>query len=472
MTNVNETLKDNDKIKINFQDEILTLIRSKSTPKVVKDKLAEYHASDIADAIENCNSKERELIYRLLDLQTLADVFEYLENASERLEEIDIKRASRILELVETDVAVDILKKADPKMKKVWLSLMDREHIKAITEFYSYDEEEIGSKMSTNFVTLYSYYTIKEAMNSLIKQAKNHDNISNLFVMDENDIYYGTISLNELIIARENDDLLDVISTSYPYVYVDEKIDDCIEKLKDYSEKSIPVLSDDNRILGVITAEDLVEVVDDEMGEDYAKLGGLSAEEDLKEPILASVRKRLPWLVLLLGLGLIVSSVVGLFETVVAQLTLIVCFQSLILDMSGNVGTQSLAVTIRVLMDEQLTRKNQFRLITKEMKVGLLNGLFLGSLSFVGIGLYIALFKHQTFFVAFLISGCIGIALLLAMVISSMVGTCIPLIFKKLGVDPAVASGPLITTVNDLVAVVTYYGLTWILLINIVHIVC
>jgi magnesium transporter len=106
------------------------------------------------------------------------------------------------------------------------------------------------------------------------------------------------------------------------------------------------------------------------------------------------------------------------------------------------------------------------------MKVGLLNGLFLGILSFVGIGLYIALFKHQTFFVAFLISGCIGIALLLAMVISSMVGTCIPLIFKKLGVDPAVASGPLITTVNDLVAVVTYYGLTWILLINIVHIVC
>ena len=145
-------------------------------------------------------------------------------------------------------------------------------------------------------------------------------------------------------------------------------------------------------------------------------------------------------------------------------------FQSLILDMAGNVGTQSLAVTIRVLMDEHLTGKQKLKLVGKEIRVGFTNGLILGTLSFAGIGVYIMLFKNTAPGMAFAISGCIGIALLLAMLVSSLVGTVIPLLFKQAGVDPAVASGPLITTVNDLVAVVAYYGLTWIMLIKVMHI--
>ena len=195
----------------------------------------------------------------------------------------------------------------------------------------------------------------------------------------------------------------------------------------------------------------------------------MTAEEDLTEPLKDSLKKRLPWLLVLLGLGLVVSSVVGAFETVVSQLTLIMAFQSLILDMAGNVGTQSLAVTIRVLMDESLTFKNKVELVFKEMRVGLCNGLLLGVLSFIAIGLYIYLFKDKTLMFSYAVSGCIGLSLMLAMLISSAVGTLIPLFFKKINVDPAVASGPLITTVNDLVAVVTYYGTSWILLINILH---
>ena len=207
----------------------------------------------------------------------------------------------------------------------------------------------------------------------------------------------------------------------------------------------------------------MVDLVDDEMGEDYAKFAGLTAEEDLKEPLKESIKKRLPWLLVLLGLGMIVSSVVGLFEEVVSQLTIIMCFQSLILDMAGNVGTQSLAVTIRVLMDESLTGKQKAELVFKEMKIAFSNGSILGILSFALIGLYIALFKGKTFVFAYAVSGCIGVSLLLAMVIS--------LFFKKIHVDPAVASGPLITTVNDLVAVISYYGLSWIFLINMMHLV-
>ena len=144
-------------------------------------------------------------------------------------------------------------------------------------------------------------------------------------------------------------------------------------------------------------------------------------------------------------------------------------FQSLILDMAGKVGTQSLAVTIRVLMDETLTFGQKMKLVLKEMRVGLCNGMLLGVLSFIMVGGYIMLCKHKTFAFAYAVSGCIGLSLVIAMLISSAVGTLIPLFFKKIKVDPAVASGPLITTVNDLVAVVTYYGMSWILLLNVLH---
>jgi len=275
--------------------------------------------------------------------------------------------------------------------------------------------------------------------------------------------------LKDLIVARNTVPLDDLIVTSFPYVYANESIDDCIERLKDYSESYIPVLDNSNKILGIITAQSIIEVVDDEMGEDYAKLAGLIAEEDLKEPLGQSMKKRLPWLIILLGLGMVVSGVVSMFDKVVAQLTMIMAFQSLILDMAGNVGTQSLAVTIRVLMDENLTFKQKGHLVTKEMRVGLCNGLLLGTMSFLIIGLYIMIFKGKSFLFSYAVSGCIGISLLLAMVISSAVGTLIPLFFKRIKVDPAVASGPLITTVNDLVAVVTYYGMSWILLLNVLH---
>ena len=255
------------------------------------------------------------------------------------------------------------------------------------------------------------------------------------------------------------------IATSFPYVYAHERIADALPRIQDYSEDSIPVLDEENRLLGVVTAQSLIQTLDDALSEDYARLAGLSAEEDLNETLAQSVRKRLPWLLVLLALGMIVSSVVGLFEGVVAQLTLIVCFQSLVLDMAGNVGTQSLAVTIRVLMDSETTGAQKRKLVRKEARIGLTNGAILGAASFVLIGAYLLL-RAEAPLMAFGVSGCIGIALVAAMLLSSVSGTVIPIFFKKLGVDPAVASGPLITTVNDLVAVVSYYGLTWLLLIE------
>lgn len=456
-----------------FSKDILSLIRSSVSPAVLSERLQDFHENDLAEVLRELSTAERSRLYRILESSMLADVFEYLEEEEtvQYLEEMDVKKAAAILSKMETDALADVLKQIDKEKRKLLIQLLDEQVRKDIEMIRSFDEDEIGSRMTTNCIMIRENLTVKQAMSSLVEQAAKNDNISTLFMVTEDNTFYGAMDLKDLIIARRESPLEDLIATSYPYVYGNELIDDCIERLKDYSEDSIPVLDNDNKLLGVITSQSMVDLVDDEMGEDYAKFAGLTAEEDLKEPLRESIKKRLPWLLVLLGLGMVVSSVVGLFEEVVSQLTIIMCFQSLILDMAGNVGTQSLAVTIRVLMDESLTGKQKAELVFKEMKIAFSNGSILGILSFVVIGLYIALFKGKTFVFAYAVSGCIGVSLLLAMVISGAVGTLIPLFFKKIHVDPAVASGPLITTVNDLVAVVSYYGLSWIFLINMVHLV-
>ena len=440
-----------------YTGEILKIIRSNTSPAVMCSRLEDYHANDLADVMPELTVQERCKLYRILDMDMLSDIFEYTDsdNAAEYLKEIDVKKGAAILSRMETDALVEVLHKIDKAKKRLLLDLMDDEVRHDIEVIASFDDDEIGSKMTTNCIIIRENLTVKQAMSSLVEQAAKNDNISTLFVVTEQQKFYGAIDLKDLIIARQDRALEDLVVTSYPYVYAEEDIDDCIEKLKDYSEDSVPVLDNDNRLLGVITSANIIDLVDDEMGEDYAMFAGLTAEEDLKEPLKESMKKRMPWLIVLLGLGMVVSSVVGVFEHVVTQLPIIMAFQSLILDMAGNVGTQSLAVTIRVLMDESLTGKQKVELVFKEMKIGLCNGGLLGILSFAVIGLYIYLFKGKTLLFSYAVSGCIGVALLLAMLISSAVGTCIPLFFKKINIDPAVASGPLITTVNDLVAVVT-----------------
>ena len=454
-----------------YTKEILNVIKSNISPALLSKRLQDFHENDLADVLPELSSAERSKLYRIFDLDTLSDILEYTdeEMAVTYLEEMNIKKAAAILSRMETNVLSDILQHFDKEKRRLLIELLDDDVRHDIETINSFDEEEIGSRMTTNCIVIQDHLSVKEAMSSLVSQAAQNDNISTIFVVNDNQEFYGAIDLKDLIIARQDHPLQELVVTSYPYVYGTALIDDCIEDLKDYSEDSIPVLDNDNRLIGVITSANIVDLVDDEMGEDYAKLAGLTAEEDLKEPLKESMKKRLPWLIVLLGLGMVVSSVVGIFEKVVTNLPIIMCFQSLILDMAGNVGTQSLAVTIRVLMDESLTGKQKLELVFKEMRIGLCNGGLLGLMSFVLIGLYIWLFKGKALMFAYAVSACIGCSLLLAMLISSAVGTCIPLFFKKIHVDPAVASGPLITTVNDLVAVISYYGLSWIFLIEILH---
>lgn len=452
-----------------FTEDIVSIIRSGLGREQLIEKLSDYHEKDIAQSFAFLTREERKALYDMLGAEWISNIFSYIEEPQAYIEELGIDKLAEVINEMDSDDAVDLLEDIDESVKAKLRPILDEDVKADIQLIHSYDEDEIGSLITTNFVCISKDLSIRQAMRELVRQAGENDNISTIYVVDASDTFCGAIDLKDLIVAREHDELDDLISYSYPYLLDHEKIADSIEKIKDYAEDSLPVLNGKRELIGILTAQDVIEAVDDEMGEDYAKLAGLTAEEDLKETTLESMKKRMPWLIVLLFLGMGVSTVVGAFEGVVAALPIVICFQSLILDMAGNVGTQSLAVTIRVLMDEDLAGKDKLSLVVKEMKVGFSNGLLLGVLALLCLGVYIKVFKGYTIYQAFMVSGCVGISLLVAMIISSLVGTMVPLFFHKIKVDPAVASGPLITTVNDLVAVVTYYGLAWVLLIQCLH---
>ena len=452
--------------------ELARIVRSsKCTDEQAVRALHDAHERDIAASLELLDTHQRAKLYRLIGAERLGDVFAYVSDAGKYLRELPQEQAADIVESMDADDAVDALETVSPELRSALMEKLDPESQHDIRLICSYQPDEIGSAMSTNFVSISRHLSVKQAMRALVAQAEENDNISTLFVNDDDGSFYGAIDLKDLIVAREETALDSLISRNFPTVLAHEHTEECLDRLRSYAEDSIPVLGEKRRVIGVITTDDIVEAVDDAMGDDYAKLGGLTGEEDLHEPLKTSLKKRMPWLIILLFLGMGVSSVVDLFEAVVSQVALIVCFQSLILDMAGNVGTQSLAVTIRVLMDEKLTARQKFDLVLKEMRVGFFSGLMLGALALVFIGLYVWLFKGKPLPYALCISGCAGAALVLSMVLSSLVGTVIPIFFKKVHIDPAVASGPLITTVNDLVAVVAYYGLAYLFFFQIFHLV-
>lgn len=452
-----------------YVQDILNIINSDHTLKEKRDLLDEYHDKDIAEAFELLPKEERKLFFDYFDTKRLSSIIGYIEDSEDYIQDFGYKKYAMLLNKMDLDDAVDILENLNENTKSRLLPYLHVKRREDILLIKSFDPDQIGHEITTNFISIERGLTIRQAMKELVRQSSTHDNINTIYVTDHNQ-YYGAIDLKDLIVARENDDLEEIIATSYPHVYAHEMISDCIDEIREYEEDSIPVLNDDNEIIGVITSTDITDFIEDEQDEDYAKLAGMTEQSDLDETVKDGMKKRLPWLILLLFLGMIVSTVVGLFESVVAEIAIVVCFQSLILDMAANVGTQSLAVTIRLLVDENISTKDKLKFILKELNIGLSNGTILGLLSFLFIGFYIMIAKNRPFMDAFILSGCVGVSLFVAMVFSSLVGVVIPMFFHKIKVDPAVASGPLITTINDLVAVVTYYGLAWLLLIQIFHV--
>ena len=450
-----------------YRELIVEIIRGDYTEEQIKTALDDYHDYDIAMALGELTREEREALLSAIGYEAAASILPYLDDASEYLSEIEPEEVADIIEKMDADEALEVLDDLDDSVREEVLELIEDEEVKEEIEFLdSYPEGVYGSRMSTNYISVERGLTVKETMKSLVSLAAENDNIHKIFVI-ENGIFYGAIDLKDLIVARSTDDLDSLIYTAFPYVLDNESIDESIERVRGYSEDLIPVLTEAGALVGVITSSDVTELIDERIGDDYAKLAALGSEEEEGEGFIKSLGKRIPWLIILLFLGLVVSAVVSVFEGVVAELPMIVAFQSLILGMAGNVGTQSLAVTVRTLgQDGEIRIGERLQIVFKETKIALANGVVVGLISFAIVSLYLILTSVAIPF-ALAVAGCVGGAMCFAMAISGLTGAIIPITLHRFGLDPAVASGPLITTVNDLVAVISYYGLAFILLIGI-----
>lgn len=452
-----------------YRVRILNIIRSKSNDDQIKTLLQEYHEHDIAGILETLTADERERLRKILGNEIMSDVVAFMDNAGKYLSEMNAHDAAELIGKMDADDALEALEHVDEQTRSKILELIEGDEIKQdIALIDSYEDTEFGSRMSTNFIAVKRNQTVKETMKSLVREAARNDNIFTIFVLNEDDSFYGVIDLKDLIVARSHVELESLICNTFPFVYDKDIISENIERLRSYSENMIPVISSsDNTFLGVITANDIIELIDEERSDEYAKLAAMSGEQERDETLWESVKKRVPWLIALLFMGLAVSAVVRLFEGVVDALPMIVSFQSLILGMAGNVGTQSLAVTVRALgAQENNGIKAQLITILKEIRVALFNGLVLGAVSFVMVSAYLLVWASYGTTFVFSAAGCVGLAMYFAMVISGLTGAAIPICLYRLGLDPAVASGPLITTVNDLIAVISYYGLAWALLLK------
>jgi magnesium transporter len=454
-----------------FLNELLQIIRSSKTNEEKKELLEDYHDSDIADVFHELSDDEKLRLARILGKDKMSDILSYIENADEFLDLLKDEDAADVLENMDADDAVDVLQDMEKEDREKIISLMEPEAAEDVKLIMSYDEDEVGSLMTTNFITIHRGSSVTGAMKELIAQANENDNITTLIVED-NGKFYGCLSLKDLICLRKGDDIETKIMTNYPTVYAKQKTDEVINDLKDYNEDLIPVLDQDDTVLGVITSNDLVELVSSEAAEDYNKLAGLTDEEDEHDPVYKALLKRIPWLALLLVLGLLVSTVISLYSNVIQGVTAAVIFQSVVFDMAGNGGSQSLAVTLtKITKNDDLSAKRISKMFFKELAIGALNGVVLGALGF-GVVFGFLCIRQQpimngdsAFNVmhALQVGGAVGLSLVISMSISAMLGILLPVLFKKLHVDPAVASAPMITTFNDIASACIYYTLIGIL---------
>lgn len=452
-----------------YLNELLGILNSNISNEEKKDQILQYHESDIADLLDELEDDKRELLYQILGTENLAEVMVYSEDINEIIDDFEPEEAADLIETLDVDDAIDVLEELDEESRNKIIDFLDKDVIEDIEAIIKYDDDMIGSKMTNNFITVCNTDSIKSAMKKVISEAAENDNVYTIYVLDNENKLYGVIDLRDLIIAREGINLEEIIKKNYPIVQAKTYVSDCINELIEYGLDSYPIVDDNGLLIGVITTEDIIEVSTDELVDDYAKFAGLTEEEEEDDTVKSSVKKRLPWLIVLLILGLLQSFLMTGFEYVVAALPIIVFFQTLVLDMSGNTGTQSLAVTIRMLSSSKDERKKLIKSVFRELRIGFCNSLVLSVLSFAFVFLFMRITNQGVVSDTFNLvealkgAGIVGLSMIVSMSVSSIVGTVIPILFKKIKIDPAVASGPLITTINDVTALLIYYGLSIIL---------
>ncbi|MFA6611912.1 MAG: magnesium transporter [Bacilli bacterium] len=444
-------------------EQILDLVKHESSVFKLSQSLKQYHPYDIAKAFLDLTIEERKKIYHALSHEDLADVFEYLDevDAAVFLKEMDVEHGSSVLGEMETDDAVDIINELEEDAAS-YLENLAFEDKKTLNYLRTYEEDTAGSIMTTNFLEVNADWDVKEAMKYLIAEADEAEIVDPLFVSRNNQLV-GVLDLKKLIIARTPKKIAEIMSEDFSFVTTNDSIVEASNKISNYDTYALPVL-ENQKLVGIITMDDALDVIQDESDEDLEKMASIGEAKEGKATLFKTLATRIPWLVILLVLSSFVANVIGIYEHVIKQVTVLVLFQTLILDMAGNLGTQSLAVTIRSLGRNELdSRTKMRRYFFKEFKISLINSFLLGILAFIVSYVFLLINDNGTIDHA-MISLIVCLSIFISLILSGLFGTTIPILFSKLKIDPAVASGPFITTLNDLISVMIYFNLAMLLL--------
>ncbi|MGG4487923.1 magnesium transporter [Metabacillus idriensis] len=414
----------------------------------------EQHPYDQAKIFVKLEQEERTKLYHYLSPEEMAALFENIEdeeyNYEMYLSEMDPRFASQMLEHMYADDAVDVLNELNKDQVASYLTIMDDEAAQEIRELLHYEEFTAGSIMTTEFIAIIANQTVKSAMHILKHEAPDAETIYYLYVIDEDKHLVGVISLRDLIVS--DDDLMigEIMSERVFSVSVGEDQEDVARKMRDYNFLALPVVDFQNHLLGIITVDDIVDVIDEEASDDYSKLAAVSDVDSIDRGPLSAAKKRLPWLVILLFLGMLTANLIGQFEETLDKVAILAVFIPLIAGMAGNTGTQALAVAVRRIAMGDLEEGGNLKIIAREAGTGIINGAVCG---FLVIGV-VYFWKHD-FFLGLLV----GISILATLTVATIAGAFVPLVMHRLKVDPAVASGPFITTINDIISILIYFGM-------------
>ncbi|WP_192869229.1 magnesium transporter [Staphylococcus delphini] len=451
-------VNDNEKILLDdeemFNKALLDDFIAKGDIDGFREEFLALHSYEQSEYFEVSDDDVRQKMYRFLSPEEVSEFFENLEIDEEDYEALfetmNATYASQVLEQMSYDNAVDILNQLSKKKIASLLMLMNREEAKEIKALLHYDEDTAGGIMTTEYISLTINTPVHEALMRVKDQAPDAETIYVIFVVDEDKKLVGVISLRDLIIAENDAYIEDIMSERVISANVADDQEDVAQTMRDYDFIAMPVVDYQNHLLGIITIDDIVDVMDEEASEDYSRLAGVSDIDSTDDTIFQTALKRLPWLLILTVLGMITASILGSFEETLEKVALLAAFIPIISGMSGNSGTQSLAVSVRNISTGDIKEKSKIKLALRESGSGFLTGITCA----VSLSLIIMLLYGQPYLALI-----VGTSLTIAMTVGTTIGSVIPLVINRLGIDPAVASGPFITTINDIVSMLIYFGL-------------
>jgi len=442
------------KEEIVFDEESLLKSLENNDISTFRTEYFMLHPYDRAIFYEKIGSELRKLIYSYLSPKELAEIFELSEidddDYKKFLQEMDSMYAADMFSYMFVDNAVDVLNELDKAQVVSYLTLMNQEAATEIKALLHYEEYTAGSIMTTEYVVIPENSTVRSAMTILRNAAPKAETIYYVFVVDDDERLKGVVSLRDLIIAEEDTLISTITNDRVVSVLVSDDQEDVARTIKDYNFLAVPVVDFQQHMLGIITVDDILDVIEEEASDDYSKFAGVSDMSTFDKNSLSAAKKRLPWLIILLVLGMLTANLIGAFEATIEKVALLAAFIPLIAGTAGNSGTQALAVAVRGIATRDIEDESKVRLLMREAGTGLITGIIC-AVFVVGL---IYVWKQE-----FLLGLLVGAAIFISIIVATISGSFIPLFMHKLGFDPAVASGPFITTLNDLLSTLIYLGL-------------